>query len=190
MQASDQLPFFFFINLFIYLFLAVLGLHFCARAFSSCSEQGPLFIAVRGPLTVTASRCGAQAPDAQAQQLWLTGPAAPWHVGSSRTRARTHVPCIGRQTLKHCATREAPQLPFFNLKCFYVTSSVLQETIFPKFLSSLVFRQFESLSITGESFEGMDRGEARAFPSVYSDTSLPQGTRKISNNLTLHVMGL
>ena len=41
--------------LFIYLFLAVLGLRFCARAFSSCGEQGPLFIAVRGPLTVTAS---------------------------------------------------------------------------------------------------------------------------------------
>ena len=33
----------------------MLGLHFCVRAFSSCGEQGPLFIAVRGPLTVTAS---------------------------------------------------------------------------------------------------------------------------------------
>ena len=33
----------------------VLGLSFCARAFSSCGERGPLFIAVRGPLTVTAS---------------------------------------------------------------------------------------------------------------------------------------
>ena len=44
-----------FIYLFIYLFLAVLGLRFCARAFSSCGERGPLFIAVRGPLTVAAS---------------------------------------------------------------------------------------------------------------------------------------
>ena len=44
------------INLFIlYLFLAVLGLRFCARAFSSCGERGPLFIAVRGPLTVAVS---------------------------------------------------------------------------------------------------------------------------------------
>ena len=33
---------------------------------------------------------------------------APWHVGSSRTRARTRVPCIGRRTLNHCATREVP----------------------------------------------------------------------------------
>ena len=45
----------FFLNLFIYLFLAVLGLRFCARAFSSCGKRGPLFIAVRRPLTVTAS---------------------------------------------------------------------------------------------------------------------------------------
>ena len=35
--------------------MAVLGLRFCARALSSCGERGPLFIAVRGPLTVAAS---------------------------------------------------------------------------------------------------------------------------------------
>ena len=45
-----KFPFF-----FIYLFLTVLSLHFCARAFSSCGEWGPLFIAVCGPLTVAAS---------------------------------------------------------------------------------------------------------------------------------------
>ena len=44
-----------FIYLFLFLFLAVLGLHVCARAFSSCGERGPLFIAVRGPLTIVAS---------------------------------------------------------------------------------------------------------------------------------------
>ena len=33
----------------------MLGLRFCARAFSSCSKRGPLLIAVRGPLTVAAS---------------------------------------------------------------------------------------------------------------------------------------
>ena len=49
--------FIFFLNFiyFIYLFLAVVGLRFCARAFSSCGKRGPLFIAVRGPLTVAAS---------------------------------------------------------------------------------------------------------------------------------------
>ena len=35
--------------------MAVLGLRFCARAFSSCGKRGPLFIAVRGPLTIMAS---------------------------------------------------------------------------------------------------------------------------------------
>ena len=35
--------------------MTVLSLRFCARAFSSCGEWGPLFIAVRGPLTVAAS---------------------------------------------------------------------------------------------------------------------------------------
>ena len=55
--------------------MAELGLRFCARAFSSCGEQGPLFIAVRGPLTIAASpiaehrlqtrrlsSCGSRAP--------------------------------------------------------------------------------------------------------------------------------
>ena len=33
----------------------MLGLRFCVRAFSSCSKLGPLFIVVRGPLTIVAS---------------------------------------------------------------------------------------------------------------------------------------
>ena len=45
--------------------------------------------------------------------MWLTGLVAPRHVGSSQTRARTRVPCTGRQTLNHCATREA-QLKYFD----------------------------------------------------------------------------
>ena len=52
-QPARLLSFFFLT--YLYLFLAVLGLHFCARAFSSCGKRGPLFIAVCGPLTVAAS---------------------------------------------------------------------------------------------------------------------------------------
>ena len=44
-----------FIYLFIYLFLAALGLDFCTRAFSSCGEQGLLFVAVCGLLIAVAS---------------------------------------------------------------------------------------------------------------------------------------
>ena len=43
------------IYLFIYLFLAVLGLHCCTWAFSSCSEPGLYFIAVLGLLIAVAS---------------------------------------------------------------------------------------------------------------------------------------
>ena len=47
---------FFFINLFTYFYiLAVFGLCCCARAFSSCSERGLLFVALRGLLIAVAS---------------------------------------------------------------------------------------------------------------------------------------
>ena len=46
---------FFFFLIYLFLFMAVLGLHFRARAFSSCGKQGPLFIAMRRPLTLAAS---------------------------------------------------------------------------------------------------------------------------------------
>ena len=54
-SLSLSLSLYLSIYLSIYLFLAVLGLCFCSRAFSSCGKQGPLFIAVRGPLTIAAS---------------------------------------------------------------------------------------------------------------------------------------
>ena len=41
--------------IFIYLLLAVLGLHCCMRAFSSCGEQGLLFVAVHRLLAAVAS---------------------------------------------------------------------------------------------------------------------------------------
>ena len=44
-----------FYFILFYLFMAVLGPRFCARAFSSCGKRGPLFITVRGPLTIAAS---------------------------------------------------------------------------------------------------------------------------------------
>ena len=52
------LGYFFFnkcIYLFMYLFMAVLGLRCCTWAFSSCGERGLLFVAVRRLLIVVAS---------------------------------------------------------------------------------------------------------------------------------------
>ena len=55
-QHDICLFFFFFFKFYLFiLFMAVLGLRFCARALSSCGKRGPLFMAVRGPLTVAAS---------------------------------------------------------------------------------------------------------------------------------------
>ena len=105
--------------------MAVLGLRFCARAFSSCGKWGPLFMAVRGPLTVAASlvaehrlqtcrlsNCGSRA------QL-LRGM---WDL--PRPGLRTHVPCIGRQILNHCTTREA------QLFHFYISTLLILKLIF------------------------------------------------------------
>ncbi|XP_060019223.1 mutS protein homolog 5 isoform X5 [Lagenorhynchus albirostris] len=47
-----------------------------------------------GEKLLSLSRRRAQAPDAQAQWPRPMGPAAPRHVGSSRTGARTRVPCM------------------------------------------------------------------------------------------------
>ena len=107
---------------YFFKFMAALGLRCCMRAFSSCGERGR-FLQFCGFLVAVASLVaehwlqahGLQqlwltGSRAQAQYLWRTGLVAPRHVGSSRTRARTHVPCIGNQSLNHCATREALHL--------------------------------------------------------------------------------
>ena len=101
--------FFFFINLFfIYLFIFYcVGSSFLCEGFLQLWQAGATLH--RG---ARASHCcglllWSTAPDAQAQQLWRTGLVAPRHMGSSQTRAQTRVPCISRQTLNHCATREA-----------------------------------------------------------------------------------
>ena len=93
---------FFLKYLFIYLSLAALGLHCCAWAFSSCSEQWLLLLWSTGSVVVAH---GLQSAGSVVVAHRLV---APRHVGSSQTRARTRVPCIGRRILNHCATREAP----------------------------------------------------------------------------------
>ena len=57
-----------FLKFYLFLFLAVLGLHCGTQAFSSCGERGLLFIAVCGLLIAVASlvkhglsSCGSQA---------------------------------------------------------------------------------------------------------------------------------
>ena len=75
------------------------------------------------------SCCEAQAPDAQAQQLWLTGLVAPRHVGSSQTRARTRSPALAGRF----STTAPPGKPWiqvfyyiFYLKTFYICLSLFE----------------------------------------------------------------
>ena len=107
----------FFFNKFIYLFLfiyfwlcwvlvAAHGLFLVAASggYSSLqcvgfSSQGLLLLQSTGSRLTSFSTCGTRAQQlrmagsrVQAQQLWGTGLVAPQHVGSSQTRARTHVP--------------------------------------------------------------------------------------------------
>ena len=98
----------FFIYLFI-LFYDCVESSFLCEGFLQLRQVGAtLHRSARSSHYRGLSCCGAQAPDTQAQQLWLTGLVALRHVGSSQTRARTRVPRVGRQILNHCATREAP----------------------------------------------------------------------------------
>ena len=104
--------------LFIYLFIifGCVGSSFLCEGFLQLRQVGATpHRGARASHCRGLSRCRAQAPDAQVQPLWLTGLVAPRHVGSSQTRARTHVPCIGRQIPNHCATREALVSAFAHL---------------------------------------------------------------------------
>ena len=119
---------FYFIFKFIYLFIfGCVGSSFLCEGFLQLRRSGAtLHRGARASHCRGLSRCGTQAPDAQAQWLWLTGLVAPRHVGSSQTRTRTRVPCIGRQILNHCATREAPR---HFIKCFTcIVSFIIYQT--------------------------------------------------------------
>ena len=54
-MCSSDLRDYSFLVFFLYLFLAALGLRCCVQAFSSCGEQGLLFVAVHRLLIVVAS---------------------------------------------------------------------------------------------------------------------------------------
>ena len=96
------------------------------QAFSCCGEQASCCGGF--------SCCGAQSLHVQlsvavAHGLWSAQALVvvacdfvnPRHVGSSQTRGRTHVPCIGRRILNHWTTREVPACMFkdtFSTKLF------------------------------------------------------------------------
>ena len=138
--------YFFKINLFIYfwlcwvfaamhgLSLVVVSWGYSSLQCAGFSLQWLLFLWNMGCWRVGFCSCCTWAQQlwfarsrAQAQQSWHTGLVAPWHVGSSQTRARTHVPCIHRWILNHCTTRGVPIQIFFGsisifFSCFFQAS--------------------------------------------------------------------
>ena len=99
--------------LFIYLFMAVLGLS-CYADFSLVAvTRGSSPVLVCRLLIVVVSLVEAvfrerglqwlQLPSSrvQAQQLWCTGLVAQLHVESSQARDQTHVSCIEKRILYH-----------------------------------------------------------------------------------------
>ena len=77
-------------------------------------------------VTCRLSSCGSRALECRLNSCGTRGLVAPRHVGSSRTRARTHVPCIGRPILNHCATREALN-GNFHCRILYNFSNTLKK---------------------------------------------------------------
>ena len=120
--------FIYFCLLWVFVAAHRLSLVAASRGYSSLwhagfSLQWLLLLQSTGSRHTGFSSCGTQAQQlwlagcrAQAQQLWRMGSVAPWHVGSSRTRAWTCIPCIGRWILNHCITREALPL-LYSLSC-------------------------------------------------------------------------
>ena len=53
---------------------------------------------------------GFSSSSVSAQELWLAGLVAPWHLGSSETRDQTGAPCIRRQILDHWTIRKVRAL--------------------------------------------------------------------------------
>ena len=93
----------------------MLGLRFCTRAFSSCGERGPLFIAVRGPLTIAASLVAEHR--LQTRRLSSCGLRAQslrgmWDL--PRPGLEPMSPALAGRLSITCATREAPRPIYFK----------------------------------------------------------------------------
>ena len=107
---SWHLFFFFFFESYFLNFisvLAVLGLHCCAPASSSCGEQGLRFVMVHTFPLVWLLLLQSRGSMERAQEFWCVGLAAPRYVGSSWSRDRTRIPFTGRWILNHRSTRES-----------------------------------------------------------------------------------
>ena len=80
--------------------------------------RGPQQVQIVGP-----GVCGLQ-------YLWHMGLVASWYVESSQTRDLTHVPCIGKWVLIHCATREVLMCTIFKVSLDSTIFSGIEHSFF------------------------------------------------------------
>ena len=157
--------------------MAVLGLRFCARAFSSCGEWGPLFIAAHGPVTIAASLVAEQRlqmlrlSSCRSRAQLLRGmwdlprpglePVSPALAGRFSTTAPPGKPCMNLW-IKLASRPPTPILLvyiFFVVAFFVVyiyklvwrelTSWYIKIFLWPSIYSKLLFRFFQTSDILG-----------------------------------------
>ena len=103
-------------KIFFVLFLAALDLRCCTWLSLVAESRGYSLVLAPKPLIAVWLLLLLSMSSRVRTQLWPMGPVAPWHVGSSWTRDRTHVPCIGRRILNHWTTREVLTFHFLLIK--------------------------------------------------------------------------
>ena len=145
--------------------MAVLGLRFCARAFSSCGKWGPLFIAVHRPLTIAGSpvaehrlqtrrlsNCGSRAQPLRG--MWDPPrpglePVSPALAGSFSTTAPPGKPCLFILFMVSFAVQKLLSLTRSHLFIFvfiFITLGSGSKKILLRFMSESVLPMFSSKS--------------------------------------------
>ena len=93
-------------------------------------------------------------------------------MGSSRTRARTCVPCIGRQILNHCATREVHTRTFKSVDLNNILGVFIEDP--PVCSVSSKAKRFLNL-FPGASWEGRKVESCREMSSSASPRDCGEG---------------
>ena len=93
----------------------------CVQAFSSCGAG----VVIAGASVIAERRSGHlsfSSSSPWAQQLWLIGLTAPWHMGSSQTRIQTHVTPALQGGFLTTGLPGKPKLMSFEWQQFNVSS--------------------------------------------------------------------
>ena len=153
MQNFYFILFYFILSFYfiLFYFLAVLGLHCCTWAFSSCGEQGQLFIVVRGLLIAVASLVAGHGLQVHGlQYLQHTGSVVVGHrLSCSAIEPVSPASAGGFLTT---APQGSPQNFYFKIippviflshphlidLCFYVNTSLF----FPKYIAYILWNKY------------------------------------------------